>query len=482
MPFNEFCIRSTGNNMNAGTLDGSSTEVSSTPVVTYTNGGWNSGTLVYTVPAGPSMSEAIVGRWASLSFDGDSVPTTNQYLVGRIFAVNTSTREITIDWSRRAFLGSIPLTSSSGRTLRIGGAWYGPNGTDIFPMNLSSINTLTTLSFRQPRFNFKNDRTYSVTTTWDISSSGYTVEGYQNTYSDGELVTFSGLTSGASYVLMNITSNPKFRHCIFENNGSTGTSTLITCNSMSTHFDRCIFRNSCGAGFSNRGVLSECVATNCMINNPANSGAFVLNLCCYAINCIAYNNLGTSSTSGGFMTENTTTLDRCISFNNSGHGFYFRTSSGGFVKTNHCVAYSNGGTGFQASDGSNFFHLIYNCLSAKNGGWGFNFVNMQQIYLYNPVVGSGSEANTSGAINVNTSVSSTYELYGSLITLPANQHPFVNPSARNFSLANNAAASLIRSAGWSLFPPNELTTSSPAIGASQPAVGSGSGRKSFVIG
>jgi hypothetical protein len=78
MPFTEFCCRASGSNMNAGSLDGGSTVAGTAAAVTYTGGDWTSGTDIYIAPVGADMTEAVVGRFASLYHDGDTSPTTNQ--------------------------------------------------------------------------------------------------------------------------------------------------------------------------------------------------------------------------------------------------------------------------------------------------------------------------------------------------------------------------------------------------------------------
>lgn len=63
-----------GNNMNGGSDAGSAT-------VTYTNGGWNSGTGVFTPASGnPSSAGVTVGQFASVYADGGTTPA----FVGRI--------------------------------------------------------------------------------------------------------------------------------------------------------------------------------------------------------------------------------------------------------------------------------------------------------------------------------------------------------------------------------------------------------------
>src|SRR4051812_25946098 len=105
MAFTEFTVRSGGSNLYAGTLDGSA-EASTTPLVSYTNGGWNSGTGVYTPASGNPVSAGVaVGQFASVYTDGSAAPTG---FVGRIAAVSTTTITVSIT----AKSGTIPTTAA----------------------------------------------------------------------------------------------------------------------------------------------------------------------------------------------------------------------------------------------------------------------------------------------------------------------------------------------------------------------------------
>lgn len=66
MAYTNFTCRSGGSNLNAGALDGVG-EASTAPLVTYTNGGWNSGTGVFTPASGnPVAAGVAAGQFVSL--------------------------------------------------------------------------------------------------------------------------------------------------------------------------------------------------------------------------------------------------------------------------------------------------------------------------------------------------------------------------------------------------------------------------------
>src|SRR4051812_30524080 len=122
MAFTEFACRSGGSNLNAGTRTGSSTVPGTSADFTYASGTWVSATGVFTVASGnPSSDGVAVGDFASVYADGASVTT----LVGRVTARTTTT--ITVSTSA---LSGTTTDGTSNRTLKIGGAWKGPNAAE----------------------------------------------------------------------------------------------------------------------------------------------------------------------------------------------------------------------------------------------------------------------------------------------------------------------------------------------------------------
>lgn len=75
MPFTEFTCRSGGSNLYAGTLDGSA-EAATTPLVSYANGNWNSGTGVFTPVSGnPVAAGVTTSHYVSIVPDNGSLAT-----------------------------------------------------------------------------------------------------------------------------------------------------------------------------------------------------------------------------------------------------------------------------------------------------------------------------------------------------------------------------------------------------------------------
>src|SRR5512139_2727305 len=120
MAYTEFyCDPVNGSNLNAG----STTDAAA--VYTATNGGWDSGTGVFTPAAGDPSATVSVGMFASVYLDAATVAV----FVGRVTAVDSTT--VTVSLTVK--IGTAPATSANGRTIKVGGAWKGPNAAVNWP-------------------------------------------------------------------------------------------------------------------------------------------------------------------------------------------------------------------------------------------------------------------------------------------------------------------------------------------------------------
>lgn len=158
MPNTEFWNQTTGSNLNAGSTR---TDAAS---FTYASGNWVQSTGVFTVASGDPLADGVaVGDWASVYADGASVTG----FVGRVTA-RTST---TITVSLTAKSGTAPTDGTGDRTLKIGGAWAGPNGASMFPYGFIQ-NTMTNASGHVPRINFLSGTDYEITAGTTHSNAG----------------------------------------------------------------------------------------------------------------------------------------------------------------------------------------------------------------------------------------------------------------------------------------------------------------------
>src|SRR5437667_2887639 len=143
--FTNFACRASGSNLNAGTRTGNTTVPGTAAALTYASGTWVQSTGVFTVASGnPSTDGLVAGDFASVYPDAATVTP----FVGRV----TASSATTITVSLTAKMGTAPVDGTTNTTLKIGGAWKGPNGTSAFPFNLVDL-SLTDAAGDFPRVN-----------------------------------------------------------------------------------------------------------------------------------------------------------------------------------------------------------------------------------------------------------------------------------------------------------------------------------------
>jgi hypothetical protein len=438
VPFTEFTCRSGGSNLYAGTLDGSA-EASTTPLVTYTNGGWNSGTGVFTPASGnPISAGVVVGQFVSIYTDGASAPTG---FCSRVTGVSSTT--ITVHTGQKS--GTAPTTAGTGITLVVGGAWLGPNGTSSFPFNFLTSGS-TNSSSNAVRVNLKNDATYSVTAALTANQALLTYHGYSTMFGDGGRATIDGGTTGASFVLLNTSvAVVGWGNLIFQNNGSTGSASLFTSNQGRQLIERCLFQGSRGFGIDCSGgagsVLIDCEITgNNLSNTASTAGARFAGYT--VINSNFHDNTG-SNTAGAIASAATgSAFIGCVFDTNGAAGF--QSAANGTHQFVNCVFYNNAGSGLNISN-SNTTTVARNCVFDSNGGHGLN----ANGFVFNTY--SAFRNNTSGPTNV--AASSTAYVEEGLITLSAS--PFTDPANGDFSLNNTAGGgAALRGLGYGTLPTN----------------------------
>lgn len=454
MAFTEFCCLSGGSNLNAGTRTGSTTEPGTAADFTYASGTLVQSTGVFTLASGNPQTDGVaVGDFASVYADGASVTGA----IARVTAVSSTT--ITV--STTAIAGALPADGTSNRTVKIGGAWAGPNGTSAFPFNVIK-NTLTNVAGDTPRVNFKNNQTYSITAVMTHANTGpITFQGYTTTYGDGGKATIDGGTSGEAFVLLNINSvNDNFvLDLIFNHNGATGFAGLVTCTAaVRAYFGRCVFANWIGnaAGLGCTAAASQTLAIQCEAYGGVSGIGF--SLIRSVVRCVSHDN-GT-----GFNT----CYDHvgCIADTNSGNGF------GGNVAASYvnCDSYNNTLNGFSLAAGETY---LANCNAVKNGAYGVNNSGTMPAYIESCGFGSGTKANTSGQTTGIVVATAS-------VAYPSGLTPWVDPANGDFRI-NLAAA---KDAGGGTFTQTASgyggTVGYPDIGAAE-AIGGGGGRGGISI-
>lgn len=418
--FTEFYCQSGGSNLNAGST------TNNTAAYTATNGGWNSGTGVFTPASGDPSASVSVGDFASVYTDGATVTG----FVGRVTAVNSTT--ITV--STTAIGGTAPTTGASGISCKVGGAWLGPNGASGFPFSTVK-NTLTNSSSDAPRVNFKNDATYSITAQMSHANAGPSrFQGYTSTVGDGGRATFDGGATGTSYILLSVSSGSSATNCdfvdlIFQNNGNSGTSNGVTSNDKQM-WRRCVFHDLQGYGLVAGGTqqfIVECEAYACGKGGGGVAGFFGSGTSGAFLRCVSHDN--TATTMAGFQSALNQTFIDCIADTNSGQGFLLQPSNG--TNLINCDAYNNTSDGIRiGNSGANVIY-IENCNLVKNGGWGINGSGSgaRNGAVLNCAFGAGTQVNTSGTT---TGLKSMVE--SGSVTYASNVTPWVDPANGDFRI------------------------------------------------
>lgn len=380
-----------------------------------------------------------VGDFASVYADGATVTG----FIGRVTARDATT--ITISGSFKS--GTAPTDGTNDRTLKIGGAWLGPNGAEVFPFSLVT-DMLVNVAGNPIRFNMKNDAQYDITAAITMGAGGsgngsMTMQGYTTVYGDLGRATIDGGISGASYVLFSGHANAQIyvADMIFANNGETGTAAGILAirNSL---FERCVVHDVRGIGFDLDGSRAvECEAYNCNQSNTAAFGGFRSAFSTAGeanqslLRCIAHHNSG--SNNNGFVVSGNIT--DCIADSNGLHGFRVGNTINLLSLLKNNDAYNNGGSGMHLVNITGFVY-VENCNLVRNGAYGINAValsNAGGFFSRNNGFGAGTMANTSGAINApaapGVNVQAGTVMYGNDLT------PWVDPDNGDFRI-NLAAA------------------------------------------
>lgn len=449
MPYTEFTVRSGGSNLNAGSLDGSA-EAATAPLVTYASGNWVAGTGVFTVASGDPVAAGVaVGHWASVYPNGSSVAV----FVGRITARDTTT--ITVSLTAKS--GTAPTDGTGNRTLVVGGAWAGGSGATSFPIGFIS-DTATNAAGNPMRCNFKNDQTYTVSSTWTQSTTGLTFwRGYTTAFGDSGRANVRGPAAGAAIKVWSFNNHHKIANFDFGTNGTTGGSDstpLLENVQANSSVTNCVFHDCRGSAMSAPGMVRDC-------EFYATGGAGS------TVSCV-------SAVAGTFK--------NCIFRGHLGNHVYSHVLNVGSTNARviNCIFDSNTGSNGVQSNGS--ASLISGC-SFRNCRNGItNTSATESGYVENSIFVGNSEYGISGAWQVqscafksNTSgpTKGPTDEAGS-ITLTVD--PFVDPANGDYRL-NGAAGggALLRGTGHGTFVQTQSgqagAVSYPDIGAIESRVG-----------
>jgi hypothetical protein len=355
MAYTEFYID--GSHGSASNINGGSS--SGAPLITKTNGNWNTTTKVFTVGAGDTLTSDMVGHFACVCNDG----TTVGAYFARVTAIDNSAKTVTL--STTATIGTAPSTATTGKTIRVGGCWAGMSGATLFPFTLtSSAANLTNLSGDAPRFNFKGS--YSITTGITMpflgvsGNNGPFISGYSSVAGDGTCATFNYTGSGNSptMTISGSGSAPQiFVDAIeFKNESTSATITLcvglkIDTNPMDVILTRCKWTNTKAQGVyvstsTNTAclLLDGCEFANCGNGHTSNGGGMLVLITpirCSIRNTIFRNASGNTAALSISGPNGQVSIDDSVFCDNSVPAIYFNPGAALYVSAS--VFYGNSG-------------------------------------------------------------------------------------------------------------------------------------------
>lgn len=450
MAFTEFYCQTTGSNVNAGST------TADAAAYTATNGGWNSGTGVFTPASGDPSASVAVGDWASVYIDGATVAV----FIGRVTAVSSTT--VTVSTTAKS--GTAPSTNATARTIKVGGAWKGPNAASGFPLSLPLAGGMTNAAGNFPRCNLKSGANYAITAPISAGSGqgGVTYQGYTTSPGDGGKAIIDGGTAGASFALLAIAGGANaYVDLIMQNNGATGSAAACTIGASGSLVSRCVAHDVRGNGFTvNTGsVVVECEAYACNQSNTASSGGFQVIGVSNLTRCISHDNTGSNAV-GFYVGADGSVVSNCIADTNGAQGFLLVFSA----TLLNCDAYSNGADGISLTNTAGDGFVIENCSLIKNTGWGINGsgAGTRIGHVRNCGFGSGTAENTSGTT---TGLKGIQEA-GS-VTYGSNLTPWVDPANGDFRISLAAAINAGRGEYLQTAASYAGTVGYPDIGASQ---------------
>jgi len=451
MAFTEFyCDNSTGSNLNGGA------PIGGVYPITYASGSWVAATGVFTVASGdPSVDGVTVGDFASVYADGASAPTG---FVGRVTARDATT--ITV--SLTAASGTAPTDGTNTRTIKIGGAWKGPNAGSGFPLSFVT-NVLMDASSNSPRINMKNTSDYVVSAAI-TTNAGVNIQGYSSTVGDLGKFTLDGGTN--AIIILTLGTTMDFGDAVIVSTATTGTGDTLLCNSGVVTVSRVVCHGARGSGIRVTAAvtLRECeVYESNKANSGSHAGIYLNSNGARAIRCFSHDNTS-GSNCHGFTLQANGALVNVISDTNAGSGVNVFNATNAFL--NHVDSYNNTGDGVIISNSTAIGIVIENSNLIKNGGWGINGTGAgaRNGAVVNCGFGSGTQANSSGTT---TGLKSMVE--SGTINYPANKTPWVDPANGDFRINLNEAINTGRGAFTQTQGGYAGTVGYPVIGAAQVA-------------
>lgn len=450
-----------GTNINAGST------TAAAAVYTSVNGNWD-GTSIFTPTDGTTPASTVsAGMWLSIYYDNSTNLVQAGTMGGGIGIITNvaagANGAVTID--RRTVSGTVPTSSATGRSIKVGGSWAGPYKVIGFPFGF--IGGTSTNGPFVTRVNFKNASDYVITAAMSHGVAGPVIfQGYTSSPGDKGRAHFLDNATSASYILLTVSgAHNNIVDAIFSASFSSGVSSGITLSGSSIATRRVVVHDIRVSGFSfssNVGLAEECEAYNCNQNNSGGGAGFQSGSPGVTfVRCISHDN--TTAASDGFNLGSGAICINCIADSNGKEGFNLNAS--GCAYFIQCDSFANGDDGidFQASTAQEVW--IENCNLIANGGFGINSSGSSTLrmgHIINCAFGSGVVTNIGGNIAPIQGVyqSGNFVYSGGVM-------PWVDPANGDFRINLRAA----KSAGYGNFLQTQASYSGtvgyPDIGAAQ---------------
>jgi len=452
MAYKEFTCRAGGNNLNAGTFSGL-IEEGVNPLLIFISGTWVNSTRTFTVPVAsgdPRILGVTTGCYVSVYANTPHI--TGAAIIGQVSGITSTTISLHASfWAGNSGNAFVP-SGADATTMRVGGAWLGPNGRDMFPFNTLNMANLRGTQGLWPRINFKNDQTYNMATGIHQAAGDITWMAYSGTFGDRGRSTFQFPTNSGNFTSMNfVNNNNHIADFNVYNNGNAGTTNYLVAGA--TVVERILATGGRAFAFGPGASVSmfiDCVAMNNNTTNTANVGAFnnISNAATY-IRCVARDNNRI-----GFNLTRQCGLYNCISAFNTEEGARLTLGALGYHVIQNCTFYRNGSDAIRSNAVTNGnaygFIMVQNCDFIHNSGHAVivsGATRPHSLLIYNCLVSTGTFANTRFPVHPGTGLCSvSYNGFG-VSTYPLDIQPYQYPSGGNFT----SLSPLARNSGYCTF-------------------------------
>jgi hypothetical protein len=430
MAFQEFYVETTGSNLNGGSTPGPAKLV-------LTGRDWD-GTSLLTCQDGDDLSGIAVGDFASILVDGASGDTP---FIARVTAIDNTAPGKSITVSTTARCGTPPTSGTGTRTIRVGGAWAGPNGSSGFPFSFLT-GAAVDASSNFPRANIRSGTDYTITAGITRNVAGPVVfQGYTTTPGDGGKATIRNThTSSITMILLSSAGVlTRLADLILDGGGAalTGANSGVSVAAARCSLSRITVRNQNGYGFrlQNNAAYPGILVTECEVHTLGVNG---YGYWAEGIGLTVFNRCIAHGVAFGYVLSGSGMATRCIADRCTSIGYDL---TGDVAILQHCEAHNTQGTGhgFRSSVGStNRSHFLENCNAVLNAGNGLHVTGASAASCIILVRNCGHYGNSAGWVGGTTT--GILELG----TIAYSSTPYTNagtsaaPRAGNFCLTGQA--------------------------------------------